>query len=31
MVQETWMVQENMNGTGNLDSLGDHEWYCMDQ
>jgi hypothetical protein len=21
------MVQETMNGTGNLDGSGDHEWY----
>ncbi len=27
MVQETRMVQETMNGTGNLDGSGDHEWY----
>jgi hypothetical protein len=27
MVQETWMVQETMNGTGNLDGSGEHEWY----
>ncbi len=26
-IQETWMVQETMNGTGNLDGSGDHEWY----
>jgi hypothetical protein len=25
MVQETWLVQETMNGTGNLDGSGDHE------
>jgi hypothetical protein len=34
MVQDTWMVRETMNGTGNLDGSGDHEWYrkpCMVQ
>ncbi len=27
MVQDTWMVQETMNGTGNLDGSGGDEWY----